>query len=100
MTSGPFYARNFLGESHTVWAKTFVNRLASQGQIVHFQIVEGPHAGHSGADTTAENGRAEFTYTGEQVGHDIIEIRWVDPFGETHTCTATKSWMARPEEAH
>ena len=91
----PLSATNIVGTQHTVTA-TVQDDLGNpiDGCDVDFGIVSGPTAIIPAVTVTTDtNGEATFTYTGIDIGTDIIEARFVNSQGDTVTSNqVTKEW--------
>ncbi len=71
----PPVARHYVGSEHEVYVTVVdLNGFLIIGDTVHFQIVDGPHAGLLLTLQTNENGQGVFRYTGNSKGTDIIHI--------------------------
>jgi hypothetical protein len=80
----PPIALNPLGSQHDLTA-TVTDQDGPLPEIdVSFDISSGPNAGEAGADTTDENGVAQFSYTGDGgTGVDTIRASFLDPSDES-----------------
>jgi hypothetical protein len=93
---GPVSSTNMVGTTHTVTARV-VDNLGNPvpDRTVTFEVFSGPNAGDNGTATTAANGEATFTYTGDGgEGIDEIRVSFVDPITEEtiFSNTVTKVW--------
>jgi Bacterial Ig-like domain (group 1)/Bacterial TSP3 repeat len=95
---GPVSSINTVGTTHTVTARVVDNSgNPVPDRVVTFQVISGPNAGDNGTATTAANGEATFTYTGDGGGGiDEIQASFVNPATEetSSSNTITKEWLA------
>jgi len=87
----PSYALNLDGESHTVTAT--ITPTPPSGTSVTFTVISGPNQGETGSDTTDQDGKATFSYTGDGgVGTDRVQVCFYS--GATELCSnvVEKEW--------
>jgi hypothetical protein len=86
----PQTATNPVGTTHTVEAfAQSANLQPVPGATVEFKVLSGPNAGKSGTDTTGQDGKAHFTYTGDKgAGTDTIQAF----IGDLASNQVTKTW--------
>lgn len=90
----PPEATNLVGSPHTVTATVQDDSGAPiVGREVTFRVVAGPHVETEEKVTTDENGKASFTYTGTNLGTDIIQASFINSQGQRVVSNeVTKKW--------
>jgi hypothetical protein len=97
----PEIASNQVGSSHTLTAMVTKDDIPVRDLDMYFEVVDGPHAGVSGAATTNELGSAQFSYVGALEGLDsILATSDVDGDGSVEQSNlAMKDWLPASNRA-
>lgn len=92
----PTDAENPVGTDHTVTALVQDDDGDPvAGREVTFEVLSGPNAGLTAAETTDGDGEAAFTFSSDEAGTDVVVARFVDSGGDTVTSNeARKTWVA------
>jgi len=100
LTLDPITATNYVGETHTVTACYTEDGVPVAGQVIHFEVLSGPHAGTTGSGTTDATGCTTWSYVGTASGTDSIDASTDtndDGIDDLFSQVVTKIWEIPPE---
>ena len=97
----PSTASSPVGTEHTVTAKVYElhpndRKVTLSGREVMFNVLGPNYEVEPHTAITDDNGNATFTYRGNKVGIDEIQVQFTDRWENYHQVTAEKEWTAIP----